>query len=181
MSTEMNNDLAIQINFEDEEKTKLFTEAMEKLHRDADAMAALEQSGSLKDIYTAFKKYCPLSFDEYEQLSNKLMDQFQESAAKLTADRELTEDELDVVTGGSWSSFWKTVGTIAIGVAIVAAVAVTAGAAAAGIAAAVTAISGIGCVGASALGWGLAVGGAVVVAAVATSGCEDNPLKKYFS
>ena len=154
---------------------------MEKLQRDADAMAALEQSGSLKEVYAAFKKYCSLSFEEYEQLSNKLMEQFRESAAKLTADRELTENELDVVTGGSWGNFWKTFSIVAICVGIVVATAVTAGAAAAGIAAAVTAISGIGCVGASALGWGLAVGGAVVVAAVATSGCEDNPLKKYFS
>ena len=176
----MNNDLAIQINFEDEEKTKLFTEAMEKLHRDADAMAALEQSGSLKDIYTAFKKYCPLSFDEYEQLSNKLMDQFQESAAKLTADRELTEDELDVVTGGSWSSFWKTVGTIAIGVAIVAAVAVTAGAAAAAIGAGAAALLAPGSEGITALAGALVGGAAGAITSTALVVSAKGDVKKMF-
>ena len=176
----MNNDLAIQINFEDEEKTKLFTEAMEKLHRDADAMAALEQSGSLKDIYTAFKKYCPLSFDEYEQLSNKLMDQFQESAAKLTADRELTENELDVVTGGSWSNFWKTFSIVAICVGIVAATAVTAGAAAAAIGAGAAALLAPGSVGITALAGALAGGAAGAITSTALVVSAKGDVKKMF-
>ena len=176
----MNNDLAIQINFEDEEKTKLFTEAMEKLHRDADAMAALEQSGSLKDIYTAFKKYCPLSFDEYEQLSNKLMDQFQESAAKLTADRELTEDELDVVTGGSWSNFWKTFSIVAICVGIVAATAVTAGAAAAAIGAGAAALLAPGSVGITALAGALVGGAAGAITSTALVVSAKGDVKKMF-
>ena len=176
----MNNDLAIQINFEDEEKTKLFTEAMEKLQRDADAMAALEQSGSLKEVYAAFKKYCPLSFEEYEQLSNKLMDQFQESAAKLTADRELTEDELDIVTGGSWSSFWKTVGTIAVGVAIVAAVAVTAGAAAAAIGAGAAALLAPGSEGITALAGALVGGAAGAITSTALVVSAKGDVKKMF-
>ena len=176
----MNNDLAIQINFEDEEKTKLFTEAMEKLHRDADAMAALEQSGSLKDIYTAFKKYCPLSFDEYEQLSNKLMDQFQESAAKLTADRELTENELDVVTGGSWSNFWKTFSIVAICVGIVAATAVTAGAAAAAIGAGAAALLAPGSLGITALAGALAGGAAGAITSTALVVSAKGDVKKMF-
>ena len=176
----MNNDLAIQINFEDEEKTKLFTEAMEKLHRDADAMAALEQSGSLKDIYTAFKKYCPLSFDEYEQLSNKLMDQFQESAAKLTADRELTENELDVVTGGSWGNFWKTFSIVAICVGIVAATAVTAGAAAAAIGAGAAALLAPGSVGITALAGALVGGAAGAITSTALVVSAKGDVKKMF-
>ena len=176
----MNNDLAIQINFEDEEKTKLFTEAMEKLHRDADAMAALEQSGSLKDIYTAFKKYCPLSFDEYEQLSNKLMEQFRESAAKLTADRELTENELDVVTGGSWSNFWKTFSIVAICVGIVAATAVTAGAAAAAIGAGAAALLAPGSVGITALAGALAGGAAGAITSTALVVSAKGDVKKMF-
>ena len=176
----MNNDLAIQINFEDEEKTKLFTEAMEKLHRDADAMAALEQSGSLRDIYTAFKKYCPLSFDEYEQLSNKLMDLFQESAAKLTADRELTEDELDVVTGGSWGSFWKIFSVVAICVGIVVATAVTAGGAAAAIGAGAAALLAPGSVGITALAGALVGGAAGAITSTALVVSAKGDVKKMF-
>ena len=180
MSTEMNNDLAIQVTFADEEKTKLFTAAMEKLHRDADAMAALEQSGSLKEVYAAFKKYCSLSFEEYEQLSNKLMEQFRESAAKLTADRELTENELDVVTGGSWGNFWKTFSIVAICVGIVAATAVTAGAAAAAIGAGAAALLAPGSEGITALAGALVGGAAGAITSTALVVSAKGDVKKMF-
>ena len=162
MTTAMNNSLSIAVNFKDDKKRQAFTDAMEMLQRDADAMAAFEQATNLKEAYEALKKYCQLSFDEYEKLCNAYMEQLKESAAKLVEDRELNEDELDMVAGGwSWSSFWKGVATVALCAAIVVAGAATCGAVAAGVAAVASVAMGVSVISGAAAGVA-ALGGAAI-------------------
>ena len=163
--TTKDKDLAITVDFKDDKKQKAFAEAMEMLHRDADAMAALEQSSNLKEAYEALKKYCKMTFDEYEQFCNKLMAHLKEEAAHLRKDRELAEDELDMVTGGwSWGGFWKAVAAVAVCAAVVVAGIATGGAVFAGIGAACAASMGLLSISGSALvgaACGAAVGGVV--------------------
>ena len=182
--TTKEKDLAITVDFEDEKKQKIFSEAMEKLQQDADAMAALEQSTNLKEAYEALKKYCQLTFDEYEQFCNKLMAQLKESTAKLAADRELAEDELDMVTGGwSWGSFWKAVAAVAICAAVVVAGIATGGAVFAGIGAAAAASMGMISVGGTAAVTAICGGAVGGVVAGVCLGESSNPVyyKKLIS
>lgn len=83
--------------------------------------------------------------------------------------RELNDDELDIVVGGSWKSFWKKVGKIALGVVVaigaVAACAVTAGAAGAAIGAIGAAVAGTAVASAATAGAATGAVGGIVLAA----------------
>ena len=155
----------LNITCGDEKQQARFDQLMERLQRDVDTMAAIEQAGDLKEVYQALKKYCSLQFDEFEQLCKAVMEKMKTDVSKQAAERELDDAELDMVVGGNW---WRTFWNVAIVVAIAAAGAVMGGFLAAG------ALAGA-CITGLAFGLGVAggaVGGGVLmgIGAAAMSG-----------
>lgn len=134
------------VNFETQEQADKFNSFNKILSEDTSTLEALDNASSLEEFFSACKKYVNCTFEEFHKLYNRLSDQMSNIYEETFGPRELNDDELDIVVGGSWKSFWKKVGKIALGVAVcvgaVAACVVTGGLAGAAIGAVGAAITG---------------------------------------
>ncbi|MBM6749522.1 hypothetical protein [Megamonas rupellensis] len=150
------------VNFETQEQADKFNSFNKLLSEDTSTLEALDNASSLEEFFNVCKKYINCTFEEFHKLYNRLSDQMSNIYEETFGPRELNDDELDIVVGGSWKSFWKKVGKIALGVVVaigaVAACAVTAGAAGAAIGAIGAAVAGTAVASAATAG---AVSGAI--------------------
>lgn len=150
------------VNFETQEQADKFNSFNKLLSEDTSTLEALDNASSLEEFFNVCKKYINCTFEEFHKLYNRLSEQMSNIYEETFGPRELNDDELDIVVGGSWKSFWKKVGKIALGVAVcvgaVAACAVTAGAAGAAIGAIGAAVAGTAVASAATAG---AVSGAI--------------------
>lgn len=132
-----------KVNFETQEQADKFNSFNKILSKDTSTLEALDNASSLEEFFSACKKYVNCTFEEFHKLYNRLSDQMSNIYEETFGPRELNDDELDIVVGGSWKSFWKKVGKIALGV-VVAAGAVAACIATAGLAGAAVGAIGAG-------------------------------------
>lgn len=150
------------VNFKTQEQADKFNSFNKLLSEDTSTLEALDNASSLEEFFNVCKKYINCTFEEFHKLYNRLSDQMSNIYEETFGPRELNDDELDIVVGGSWKSFWKKVGKIALGVVVaigaVAACAVTAGAAGAAIGAIGAAVAGTAVASAATAG---AVSGAI--------------------
>ncbi|WP_462255918.1 hypothetical protein [Megamonas funiformis] len=150
------------VNFETQEQADKFNSFNKLLSEDTSTLEALDNASSLEEFFNVCKKYINCTFEEFHKLYNRLSDQMSNIYEETFGPRELNDDELDIVVGGSWKNFWKKVGKIALGVVVaigaVAACAVTAGAAGAAIGAIGAAVAGTAVASAATAG---AVSGAI--------------------
>lgn len=150
------------VNFETQEQADKFNSFNKILSEDTSTLEALDNASSLEEFFSACKKYVNCTFEEFHKLYNRLSDQMSNIYEETFGPRELNDDELDIVVGGSWKSFWKKVGKIALGVAVcvgaVAACVVTGGLAGAAIGAVGAAVAGTAVASAATAG---AVSGAI--------------------
>lgn len=150
------------VNFETQEQADKFNSFNKLLSEDTSTLEALDNASSLEEFFNVCKKYINCTFEEFHKLYNRLSEQMSNIYEETFGPRELNDDELDIVVGGSWKSFWKKVGKIALGVVVaigaVAACAVTAGAAGAAIGAIGAAVAGTAVASAATAG---AVSGAI--------------------
>ena len=150
------------VNFETQEQADKFNSFNKLLSEDTSTLEALDNASSLEEFFNVCKKYINCTFEEFHKLYNRLSDQMSNIYEETFGPRELNDDELDIVVGGSWKSFWKKVGKIALGVVVaigaVAACAVTGGLAGAAIGAIGAAVAGTAVASAATAG---AVSGAI--------------------
>ena len=141
------------VNFETQEQADKFNSFNKLLSED---------TSSLEEFFNVCKKYINCTFEEFHKLYNRLSEQMSNIYEETFGPRELNDDELDIVVGGSWKSFWKKVGKIALGVVAaigaVAACVVTGGLAGAAIGAIGAAVAGTAVASAATAG---AVSGAI--------------------
>lgn len=166
------------VNFETQEQADKFNSFNKILSEDTSTLEALDNASSLEEFFSACKKYINCTFEEFHKLYNRLSDQMSNIYEETFGPRELNDDELDIVVGGSWKSFWKKVGKIALGVVAavgaVAACVVTGGVAGAVIGAGLAFSAG------AAIGAGAVVGatiGGVVGAATGITGIVEGAKK----
>lgn len=163
------------VNFETQEQADKFNSFNKLLSEDTSTLEALDNASSLEEFFNVCKKYINCTFEEFHKLYNRLSDQMSNIYEETFGPRELNDDELDIVVGGSWKSFWKKVGKIALGVVVaigaVAACAVTAGAAGAAIGAIGAAVAGTAVASAATAG---AVSGAIGGIALGASAAIKN-------
>ncbi len=157
------------VNFETQEQADKFNSFNKLLSEDTSTLEALDNASSLEEFFNVCKKYINCTFEEFHKLYNRLSDQMSNIYEETFGPRELNDDELDIVVGGSWKSFWKKVGKIALGVVVaigaVAACAVTAGAAGAAIGAIGAAVAGTAVASAATAGAATGAVGGIVLAA----------------
>lgn len=150
------------VNFETQEQADKFNSFNKLLSEDTSKEEALDNASSLEEFFNVCKKYINCTFEEFHKLYNRLSDQMSNIYEETFGPRELNDDELDIVVGGSWKSFWKKVGKIALGVVAaigaVAACVVTGGLAGAAIGAIGAAVAGTAVASAATAG---AVSGAI--------------------
>lgn len=150
------------VNFETQEQADKFNSFNKLLSEDTSTLEALDNASSLEEFFNVCKKYINCTFEEFHKLYNRLSDQMSNIYEETFGPRELNDDELDIVIGGSWKSFWKKVGKIALGVVAaigaVAACVVTGGLAGAAIGAIGAAVAGTAVASAATAG---AVSGAI--------------------
>ena len=150
------------VNFETQEQADKFNSFNKLLSEDTSTLEALDNASSLEEFFNVCKKYINCTFEEFHKLYNRLSDQMSNIYEETFGPRELNDDELDIVVGGSWKSFWKKVGKIALGVVAaigaVAACVVTGGLAGAAIGAIGAAVAGTAVASAATAG---AVSGAI--------------------
>lgn len=150
------------VNFETQEQADKFNSFNKLLSEDTSTLEALDNASSLEEFFNVCKKYINCTFEEFHKLYNRLSDQMSNIYEETFGPRELNDDELDIVVGGSWKSFWKKVGKIALGVVVaigaVAACVVTGGLAGAAIGAIGAAVAGTAVASAATAG---AVSGAI--------------------
>lgn len=104
------------VNFETQEQADKFNSFNKLLSEDTSTLEALDNASSLEEFFNVCKKYINCTFEEFHKLYNRLSDQMSNIYEETFGPRELNDDELDIVVGGSWKSFWKKVGKIALGV-----------------------------------------------------------------
>lgn len=157
------------VNFETQEQADKFNSFNKLLSEDTSTLEALDNASSLEEFFNVCKKYINCTFEEFHKLYNRLSDQMSNIYEETFGPRELNDDELDIVVGGSWKSFWKKVGKIALGVVVaigaVAACAVTAGAAGAAIGAIGAAVASTAVASAATAGAATGAVGGIVLAA----------------
>lgn len=150
------------VNFEAQEQADKFNSFNKLLSEDTSTLEALDNASSLEEFFNVCKKYINCTFEEFHKLYNRLSEQMSNIYEETFGPRELNDDELDIVVGGSWKSFWKKVGKIALGVVVaigaVAACVVTGGLAGAAIGAIGAAVAGTAVASAATAG---AVSGAI--------------------
>mgnify|MGYP001026758937 CR=1 FL=1 len=150
------------VNFETQEQADKFNSFNKLLSEDTSTLEALDNASSLEEFFNVCKKYINCTFEEFHKLYNRLSEQMSNIYEETFGPRELNDDELDIVVGGSWKSFWKKVGKIALGVVVaigaVAACVVTGGLAGAAIGAIGAAVAGTAVASAATAG---AVSGAI--------------------
>lgn len=150
------------VNFETQEQADKFNSFNKLLSEDTSTLEALDNASSLEEFFNVCKKYINCTFEEFHKLYNRLSDQMSNIYEETFGPRELNDDELDIVVGGSWKSFWKKVGKFALGVVAaigaVAACVVTGGLAGAAIGAIGAAVAGTAVASAATAG---AVSGAI--------------------
>lgn len=150
------------VNFETQEQADKFNSFNKLLSEDTSTLEALDNASSLEEFFNVCKKYTNCTFEEFHKLYNRLSEQMSNIYEETFGPRELNDDELDIVVGGSWKSFWKKVGKIALGVVAaigaVAACVVTGGLAGAAIGAIGAAVAGTAVASAATAG---AVSGAI--------------------
>ncbi|WP_270518269.1 hypothetical protein [Megamonas funiformis] len=150
------------VNFETQEQADKFNSFNKLLSEDTSTLEALDNASSLEEFFNVCKKYINCTFEEFHKLYNRLSEQMSNIYEETFGPRELNDDELDIVVGGSWKSFWKKVGKIALGVVAaigaVAACVVTGGLAGAAIGAIGAAVAGTAVASAATAG---AVSGAI--------------------
>ena len=150
------------VNFETQEQADKFNSFNKLLSEDTSTLEALDNASSLEEFFNVCKKYINCTFEEFHKLYNRLSDQMSNIYEETFGPRELNDDELDIVVGGSWKSFWNKVGKIALGVVAaigaVAACVVTGGLAGAAIGAIGAAVAGTAVASAATAG---AVSGAI--------------------
>lgn len=163
------------VNFETQEQADKFNSFNKLLSEDTSTLEALDNASSLEEFFSACKKYVNCTFEEFHKLYNRLSDQMSNIYEETFGPRELNDDELDIVVGGSWKSFWKKVGKIALGVVAavgaVAACVVTGGLAGAAIGAGLAISAGAST--AAAIGAGAAIG-ATLVGGAGAANCISN-------
>lgn len=151
----INNTFLWNIDFTTQEQAEKFNKFNEKLAKDTTTLEALDNTSSLEEFFSICQKYINCTFEEFHKLYNNISEQMNTIYEEHFGPRELTDDELDIVVGGSWKSFWKKVGKITLGVV-----------AAVGAVAACVVTGGIA---GAAIGAGLAIGaGASTAAAIGT-------------
>ena len=150
------------VNFETQEQADKFNSFNKLLSEDTSTLEALDNASSLEEFFNVCKKYINCTFEEFHKLYNRLSEQMSNIYEETFGPRELNDDELDIVVCGSWKSFWKKVGKIALGVVAaigaVAACVVTGGLAGAAIGAIGAAVAGTAVASAATAG---AVSGAI--------------------
>ena len=150
------------VNFETQEQADKFNSFNKLLSEDTSTLESLDNASSLEEFFNVCKKYINCTFEEFHKLYNRLSEQMSNIYEETFGPRELNDDELDIVVGGSWKSFWKKVGKIALGVVAaigaVAACVVTGGLAGAAIGAIGAAVAGTAVASAATAG---AVSGAI--------------------
>lgn len=150
------------VNFETQEQADKFNSFNKLLSEDTSTLEALDNASSLEEFFNVCKKYINCTFEEFHKLYNRLSEQMSNIYEETFGPRELNDDELDIVVGGSWKNFWKKVGKIALGVVAaigaVAACVVTGGLAGAAIGAIGAAVAGTAVASAATAG---AVSGAI--------------------
>lgn len=104
------------VNFETQEQADKFNSFNKLLSEDTSTLEALDNASSLEEFFNVCKKYINCTFEEFHKLYNRLSEQMSNIYEETFGPRELNDDELDIVVGGSWKSFWKKVGKIALGV-----------------------------------------------------------------
>ena len=163
------------VNFETQEQADKFNSFNKLLSEDTSTLEALDNASSLEEFFNVCKKYINCTFEEFHKLYNRLSDQMSNIYEETFGPRELNDDELDIVVGGSWKSFWKKVGKIALGVVAaigaVAACVVTGGLAGAAIGAIGAAVAGTAVASAATAG---AVSGAIGGVALGGSAARIN-------
>lgn len=111
-----NNTFVWNINFETQEQAEKFNKFNEILAKDVATSEALDNASSLEEFFKICQKYINCTFEEFHKLYNRLSEQMSAICEETFGPRELNDDELDIVIGGSWKSFWKKVGKITLGV-----------------------------------------------------------------
>ncbi len=131
------------------------------LEKDTEAVALMEKSNSVEDMFTVVSKYFQIKLEDFKEAYHKAVDYLTQHKAKLD------DDIMDCVVGGGigdwFKKHWKTVVAVAVGVVGVAVGALTCGVGAALIATGMT-ITGTGTLVCG--GFGLAGGACVAVNAV---------------
>ncbi len=131
------------------------------LEKDTEAVALMEKSNSVEDMFTVASKYFQIKLEDFKEAYHKAVDYLTQPKAKLD------DDIMGCVVGGGigdwFKKHWKTVVAVAVGVVGVALGALTCGVGAALIAGGMT-ITGTGTLVCG--GFGLAGGACVAVNAV---------------
>lgn len=134
------------VNFETQEQADKFNSFNKILSEDTSTLEALDNASSLEEFFNVCKKYINCTFEEFHKLYNRLSEQMSNIYEETFGPRELNDDELDIVVGGSWKSIWKKIGKITLGVVAavgaIAVCAVTGGIAGAAIGAGLAAAAG---------------------------------------
>ena len=144
----------IELTFASEEMKDKFEKEFTKFTSDTALMEKIDAVDSIEEIYEICKDKVQFSLEQYREIMKDMEAQIKSSFID-NQDEELTDDDLEEVVGGSWGSFWKSVGKMAaiagMVVGVVALSVVTGGVAAAGAVAAGWAVAGaVGTAGAAA-------------------------------
>ena len=138
-------DTTLNLTFASEDMKNKFEEEFSKFTSDTALMEKIDAVDTIEEIYEICKDKVQFSLEQYREMMKDMEAQIKSSFID-DQDEELTDDDLEEVVGGSWGSFWKSVGkmaAVAVMVAGVVALSVaTGGLAAAGVVAAGYAVAG---------------------------------------
>ncbi len=130
------------------------------LEKDTEAVALMEKSNSVEDMFTVASKYFQIKLEDFKEAYHKAVDYLTQPKA------QLDDDIMDCVVGGGigdwFKKHWHTIAAVAIGVVGVAVGALTCGVGATLIAGGM-ALTGIHAI----VGGGLAIAGGTYVAGTA--------------
>ena len=152
----------IELTFASEEMKDKFEKEFNKFTSDKALMEKIDAVDTIEEMYEVCKDRVQFSLDQYREIMKDIETQLKSNIMD-NEDEELSDDDLEDVVGGSWSSFWKSVGKAAAIVGIVAGV-VVAAAVTGGLAGAAVAGIGYGICTAT----GVAVGGSAIVMGATT-------------
>ena len=102
----------IELTFASEEMKNKFEKEFERFTSDTALMEKIDAVDTIEEIYEVCKEKVQFSLDQYREIMKDIETQLKSSIMD-NEDEELSDDDLEDVVGGSWSSFWKSVGKAA--------------------------------------------------------------------
>lgn len=105
-------DIKIQMTYKSEKEMQRVVKLWADIQGNEEACAKLNKIEKPEDAYDILKSYVSMTFEQFKTIEKSVTEQLVESYQSLAAEaeRELGEDELDCVTGGSWfSNAWNWV------------------------------------------------------------------------